>query len=159
MSDLNITVNGDIILSGDNHVQSEIEAAINELVESVIEDTNTSSEATDKCNNTIAFILPEEIQFVVTYEECADIIDKMEKSCVFRVNGECFKLLFERKGLITLFDEDYLIAPAFAFFHDDKYKPASPDDEMLSALDDYILENRTEFRFGEEIVPALKLGG
>ena len=60
---------------------------------------------------------------------------------------------------MTFFDEYYLVLPAFTLFHDEQDRPVSADREKLKALDDYIRENSTAFRFGDETVAALRLEG
>ena len=153
MSNVNITINGDITVRVGNHAPSELEAVISELAEAIIEEENGDDKFT------IALIVPNEIKTAATFAECADFIDEMENGCEFYVEGECFNLFFERKGLMTCFDENYLVIPAFTLFHDEQDRPVSADMENLKALDDYIRKNSSEFRFGDETVAALRLEG
>ena len=159
MSNVNITINGDITVSFGNPAPSELEAVIRELAEVIIEEEIAGSDESGDNGFTIAFIVPNEIKTVTTFAECADFIDEMENGCEFYVESECFNLFFERKGLMTCFDENYLVIPAFTLFHDEQDRPVSADREKLKALDDYIRENSTEFRFGDETVAALRLEG
>lgn len=159
MSNVNITINGNITVNFGNPIPSELEAVIRELAETIIEDENAGSEENSDNGFTIALIAPDEIKTVTTFAECADFIDEMENGCEFRVEGECFNLVFERKGLMTFFDEYHLVIPAFTLFHDEQDRPVSADRDSLKALDDYIRENSTEFRFGAETVAALRLEG
>lgn len=152
MSNVNITINGNITVNFGNPIPSELEAVIRELAEAIIEEDGDDG-------FTIAVIVPNEIKTVTTFAECADFIDEMENGCEFHVEGECFNLFFERKGLMTFFDEYYLVIPAFALFHDEQDRPISADMENLKALDDYIRKNSTEFHFGDETVAALRLEG
>ena len=159
MSNANITINGNITVNFSNPAPSELEAIIRELADAIIEDEKAGSEETGDDGFTIAVIVPNEIKTVTTFAECADFIDVMENGCEFHVENECFNLVFERKGLVTCFDENYLVIPAFALFHDEQTRAVSGNSEMLNALDDYIRENITEFRFGDETVAALRLEG
>lgn len=153
MSNVNITINGDITVNCGNSLPSELEGVIRELAEAIIEDESGDD------GFTIAVIVPNEIKTVTTFAECADFIDEMENGCEFHVEDECFNLVFERKGLVTCFDENYLVIPAFALFHDEQTRAVSGNSEMLNVLDDYIRENITELRFGDETVAALRLEG
>lgn len=159
MSNVNITINGDIIINGVKPVPCELESVIRELAEAVIEGESADFEESSDDGFTVAFIVPDEIKTLAPFEECADFIDEMENGYEFHVEGESFNLVFERKGLMTFFDEFYLVIPAFALFHDEQNKPVSADRDNLKALDDYIRENTTEFRFGDETIAALRLDG
>ena len=159
MSNANITINGDITVNFGNPIPSELEAVIRELAETIIKDENAGSEENHDNGFTIAVIVPDEIKTVTTFAECADFIDEMENGCEFYVEGECFNLFFERKGLMTFCNKYYLVLQAFTLFHDEQDRPVSADRENLKALDDYIRENSTEFRFGDETVAALRLEG
>ena len=159
MSTVNITINGDIIINSGTHAPTELESVIKELAEAVIEGESANSEENRDDGFTVAFIVPDEIKTIALFEDCADFIDEMENGCEFQVEGEDFNLIFERKGLMTFFDECFLILPAFALFHDEQNRPVSANPEMLEALEDYIRENSTEFRFGDKVVVALRLEG
>ena len=159
MSNVNITINGDITVSFGNPAPSELEVVIRELADAIIEDVNAGSEENSDNGFAIALISPDEIRSAATFAECADFIDEMENGCEFHIEGECFNLVFERKGLMTFFDEYYLVIPAFTLFHDEQDRPVSADRENLKTLDNYIRENSTEFRFGDETVAALRLEG
>lgn len=159
MSNVNITINGDIIINGCKPAPCELETIIRELAESIFEDEDTDTDDDGKNDFTVAVIVPDEIKTLAPFEDCADFIDEMENGCEFQVEGEDFNLIFERKGLMTFFDECFLILPAFALFHDEQNRPVSANSEMLEALEDYIRENSTEFRFGDKVVAALRLEG
>ena len=159
MSNVNITINGNITVNFGNPIPSELEAVIRELEEVIFEEETAGSDESGDNGFTIAFIVPNEIKTVTTFAECADFIDEMENGCEFHIEGECFNLVFERKGLMTFFDEYYLVIPAFTLFHDEQDRPVSADRENLKTLDNYIRENSTEFRFGDETVAALRLEG
>ena len=159
MSNVNITINGDITVRVGNHAPSELEAVIRELAEVIFEEETAGSDESGDNGFTIAFIVPNEIKTVTTFAECADFIDEMENGCEFYVEGECFNLFFERKGLMTCFDENYLVIPAFTLFHDEQDRPVSANKESLKALDNYIRKNSTEIGFGDETVAALRLEG
>ena len=123
MSNVNITINGNITVNFGNPIPSELEAVIRELAETIIEDENAGSEGNRDKGFSIALITPDEIKTAVTFAECADFIDEMENGCEFRVKGECFNLFFERKGLMTFCNEYYLVIPAFTLFHDEQDRP------------------------------------
>ena len=159
MSNANITINGNITVNFSNPAPSELEAIIRELADAIIADEKAGSEESSDDGLIIALIVPDEIKTTAPFAECAAFIDEMENGCEFRVEGECFNLVFERKGLMTFFDEYYLVLPAFTRFHDEQDRPVSADREKLKALDDYIRENSTAFRFGDETVAALRLEG
>jgi hypothetical protein len=159
MSNVNITINGDITVNYGHLVPSELETVIRELANAIIEDENAGSEGNRDNGFSIALITPDEIKTAVTFAECADFIDEMENGCEFRVKGECFNLFFERKGLMTFCNEYYLVIPAFTLFHDEQDRPVSADRDSLKALDNYIRENSTKFCFGDETVATLRLEG
>lgn len=110
-------------------------------------------------NPLVALIFPNEVKRVIRYRVCEPLLDKMEDACEFRVDDERFNLAFERKGLVTIDGDTYLIAPAFAFFRDEDGAPVSINAEALDALEDYLEENGTEISFGKEKYPAVRMEG
>jgi len=167
MDNVNITLNGDIIINfdvddfaGNEDFTEALASAICKAV--LCEDEDFGDDCEDACsvvNTAIALIYPDGIKNVDSYDEYSPIIDDMDESCEFSVKGEPFNLVFERKGLITVDGASYLAVPAFVLFHDSAMQPVSADAELLKELEDFLDCNRAAISFGRCDVEVIELEG
>ena len=164
MENVTITIHGDINIYcgiGDFSDFAEIAETLADAICGDADEDDKGSGETElpEENPLAALIFPNEVKRVIRYRVCEPLLDKMEDACEFRVDDERFNLAFERKGLVTIDGETYLIAPAFAFFWDEDGVPMSINAEALDALEDYLEENGTEISFGKEKYSAVRLEG
>ena len=104
MDNVNITLNGDIIINFDvdDFAGNEdfIEALASAICKAALcEDEDFGDDCEDArsvVNTVIALIYPDGIKNVDSYDEYSPIIDDMDESCEFSVKGEPFNLVFER---------------------------------------------------------------
>lgn len=163
----NITINGDIIIHCEFDALADNEDFINALAEAICEaslrdeDDSEDTRSTERttANTAIALIYPEGLKQVRVYDEYSHMIDGMDESCEFVVKDEPFNLVFERKGMITVDEANYLAVPAFALFHDDAMKPVSADLKLLKELEDFLENNRATVSFGKTDVEVIALEG